>query len=458
MPSFAEIAAGEAAFAAGRDGREQEARAEFMRDSDLRARILAKMQVGVAKIMETYRETAGVAWEWFLSADFDVKKAFEDHVKSHALMDEERAEEIYEADARMEREMAGRWAAEGIIVAPAVFPTLTTIPPTITVTPPSPTIDAQAALLVDAFAAVEDDEEEDEEGSAAEETAPTVVAPVVVVAAAPVVSTLMVPARKNSAPKVSAPKVTVTPAPKVTGLPAPVVTTLSAPVVTVAPASVVTDPVPMITAPVAPIPDVAAAEEPKRGRKRKMVEELKSELVLDEAPRAGKRARKATFKLEASVPPTAASVAAGPATKKARAGPYVPEEEAWIVGWLQSQKAGSKTPKFKPDWSQLTIDYNLQFAGTTLAGVVGLRPERTKDSIYSNAHRIPAACAVLGAAVRGRSGNGGCYGKGEKKGEGVKGAKVEKKPAAKKSKAAEVVMAAIRGEKPGGKGGKGGKK
>ena len=105
---------------------------------------------------------------------------------------------------------------------------------------------------------------------------------------------------------------------------------------------------------------------------------------------------------------------------------------------------------------------------------MGPRPERTKDSIYSNAHRVPAACAVLGVAVRGRSGNGGCYGKGgkkeaeeeeeeeeevERRTRGVRGGRVEKKLApVKRSKAAEVVMAAILGEKPARKGAKGPKK
>ncbi|MCJ1384504.1 hypothetical protein MMC17_007621 [Xylographa soralifera] len=414
MSSFAEIAAGELAFANGHAGRAEEAAAHFKNDKKLQAKILAKMQQGVAKIMETCRETVDNAWEYFVAADFDTMRALTTHADNWAEMDNLRDEEIWDKDLREDRERAKVWAAEGIIVAPAVFPALITATttavaaaapiiritsPTSDPNPDSPTLNAQAAFLVDAFVAVEEDEEE--EGSAAVETAAAIVAPVV--AALPIV----------------------------------------------------------VPAPVEPAPTVAAVVEgPKRGRKRKMIEELKSELVLDDAPR-GKRARKATFKAEASAPPTAssASVAAGPATKKTRAGPYVAAEEAWIAGWLQQQKAGSKTPTYKPDWTQLTADFNRQFAGQTLAGGVGPRPERTKDSIYSNAHRVPAACAVLGAVVRGRSGNGGCYGKGEeKKTVGVKRARVENRPVARKSKAAEIVMAAIMGEKPGKKGGKGAKK
>ncbi|MCJ1432378.1 hypothetical protein MMC27_001734 [Xylographa pallens] len=449
MSSFAEIAAGEAAFANGHAGRVEEAANHFKNDKRLRMQILEKMSEGVAKIMETCRETVDNAWAYFVAADFDTKTALDTHAANWAQMGNLRDEEIAAQDAREDRKRAERWTAAGIKVSPAVFPhlaaattdtttatadttpaadttTTTTIPPfifTITRatpdrTPNSPTINAQAALLVDFFAAAGEDEDEEGEEPAAAETAAAIVAPVVAV--------------------------------------------------------------PPVVVPAPEEPVAAAAEGPKRGRKRKMVEELKSELVSDDAPR-GKRARKPTFKAEASVPPTTAAAsapaaAAGPAAKKTRAGAYVDAEEAWIVGWLQQQKAGSKTPKYKPDWNQLTADYNAQFAGATVAGAVGPRPERTKDSIYSNAHRVPAACAVLGAVVRGRSGNGGCYGKGGKKEAeeeddeeeekktrkrtvGVRGGRVEKKAApAKKSKAAEIVMAAIRGEKPGKKGAKGAKK
>ncbi|MCJ1414414.1 hypothetical protein MMC32_000740 [Xylographa parallela] len=447
MSPFAEIAAVEAAFANGHAGRVEEAATLYHNDKNLQAQILAKMAEGVAKIMETCRETVDNAWVYFVAADFDTKTALNTHAANWAQMDNLRDEETAAQDARDDRERADRWAAEGIKFSPVVFPHLaaaTTAAPAAPAaaanpfilritratpdrTPDSPTIDAQAALLVDLFAGAEEDEDEEEEEPAAAETAAAIVAPVVAVPLA------------------------VVPAPAV---PAPA-------------------PAPALPAAVEPV--AAAAEGPKRGRKRKMVEELKSELVLEDAPR-GKRARKPTFKAEASVPPTTASLAAAPAAKKTRAGAYIDAEETWIANWLQRQKTGSKTPKFKPDWTQLTTDFNAQFAGVTLAGHVGPRPERTKDSIYSNAHRVPAACAVLGAAVRGRSGNGGCYGKGgkkeaeeeeeeeeeeevERRTRGVRGGRVEKKLApVKRSKAAEVVMAAILGEKPARKGAKGPKK
>ena len=262
MSPFAEIAAVEAAFANGHAGRVEEAATHYHNDKNLRAQILAKMAEGVAKIMETCRETVDNAWVYFVAADFDTKTALNTHAANWAQMDNLRDEETAAQDARDDRERADRWAVEGVKLSPVVFRHLAAATTTTTTTaapaapaaaanpfilritratpdrtPDSPTIDAQAALLVDLFAGTEEDEDEEEEEPAVAETA-VAVPPVVV------------------------------PAPAV---PAPVAPAL----------------------PAAMEPVAAAAEEPKRGQKRKMVEELKSELVLEDAPR-GKRARKPT--------------------------------------------------------------------------------------------------------------------------------------------------------------------
>ncbi|MCJ1293367.1 hypothetical protein MMC34_004921 [Xylographa carneopallida] len=443
MSSFAAIAATEGAFDAGHAGRVQDVAQHFQSDKRLQAKVLEKLQVGVTRVMEVCRESVENAWDYFVAADFNTRAAIDLRNANWVHMDNLRDEEVAAEDDRRDRQLAARMAAEGLRPSPAVFPhlvaavadttTTTTAAaaaptPAIRLTSPSPplthpdslTTNAQAALLADVSVAV-DKEDAEEEGSG--------------IAAAADAAAAVIPA---------------------------------------------------VVAP--------TTEGPKRGRKRKMVEELKMELVPEDAPR-GKRVRKATFTVEPSVPPppitartTARTTTTKPTTttppappslipppsppaKKTRRGRYIGAEESFIVSWLTTHKAHSTTPVFKPDWAQLTLDYNANFAGQTLDGDDEPRPERTKDSIYSNTHRIPAACAVLGARVRGRSGNGGCYGRGVKKEEGegktkgVRGAKkVERKKAAtvvaatKWSKAAELVMAAIFGTESAKKGGKGGRK